>query len=193
VPVVHTPRLATAPSPETAADDPSMVEQSRLINLLLLIMDVADRTERGRAAGRPQDTVALAGALRLAMGRIVRRLRQAHAVGDISLSGVSVLARLARNGPDSPGSLAERERVRPQAMAGTLAGLEQRGLVSRAPDPADRRRAVLSLTEEGRTVLEHRRSESVSRLAHALEEFTPQERQALTDALPLLDRLAERL
>jgi DNA-binding MarR family transcriptional regulator len=157
-------------------------------------MDVADRTERGSAAaGRPQDTAALAGALRLAMGRIVRRLRQAHAVGDISLSGVSVLARLARSGPDSPGSLAELERVRPQAMAGTLAGLEQRGLVSRAPDPADGRRAVVSLTGEGRTVLEQRRSESVSRLAHALEEFTPRERQVLTDALPLLDRLAERL
>ncbi|MGW4566766.1 MarR family winged helix-turn-helix transcriptional regulator [Streptomyces sp. NPDC004561] len=157
-------------------------------------MELADRTEPGSAAaGRPEDTTALAGALRLAMGRIVRRLRQAHAVGDISLSGVSVLARLARTGPDSPGSLAELERVRPQAMAGTLAGLEQRALVSRAPDPADGRRAIVSLTEEGRSVLEQRRSESVGRLAHALDEFTPHERQALYAALPLLDRLAERL
>ncbi|MER6061463.1 MarR family transcriptional regulator [Streptomyces sp. NPDC001792] len=139
------------------------------------------------------DTVALAAALRLAMGRIVRRLRQAHAVGDVTLSGVSVLARLARTGPDSPGSLADLERVRPQAMASTLAGLEQRGLVSRTPDTADGRRAIVSITEEGRTMLEQRRSESVSRLAHALDEFTPQERQALYDALPLLDRLAERL
>ncbi|WP_432028950.1 MarR family winged helix-turn-helix transcriptional regulator [Streptomyces sp. 1222.5] len=139
------------------------------------------------------DTTALAGELRLAMGRIVRRLRQAHAVGDVSLSGVSVLARLARTGPDSPGSLADLERVRPQAMAGTLAGLEQRGLVSRAPDAADGRRAIVSLTEEGRAVLEQRRSESVARLARALDEVTPPERQALRDALPLLDRLAERL
>ncbi|MFI9808742.1 MarR family winged helix-turn-helix transcriptional regulator [Streptomyces sp. NPDC052301] len=139
------------------------------------------------------ETIALAGALRLAMGRIVRRLRQAHAVGDVSLSGVSVLARLARSGPDSPGSLAELERVRPQAMASTLAGLEQRGLVSRTPDATDGRRAVLAITEEGRAVLEQRRSESVARLTHALDEFTPQERQALQDALPLLDRLAERI
>ncbi|MFG2606320.1 MarR family winged helix-turn-helix transcriptional regulator [Streptomyces sp. NPDC048514] len=139
------------------------------------------------------DTTALAGALRLAMGRIVRRLRQAHAVGDLSLSGVSVLARLARTGPDSPGSLADLERVRPQAMAGTLAGLEQRGLVSRSPDAVDGRRVIVSVTEEGRTVLEQRRSESVGRLAAALDEFTPRERQALLDVLPLLDRLAERL
>ncbi|MFF9768604.1 MarR family winged helix-turn-helix transcriptional regulator [Streptomyces sp. NPDC014636] len=139
------------------------------------------------------DDTALAGALRLAMGRIVRRLRQAHAVGDLSLSGVSVLARLARTGPDSPGSLAELERVRPQAMASTLAGLAHRGLVSRSPDATDGRRVVVSLTEEGRAVLEQRRSESVSRLARALEEFTPRDRQALHDVLPLLDRLAEHL
>ena len=51
----------------------------------------------------------------------------------------------------------------------------------------------MSITDEGRTMLEQRRSESVGRLAHALDEFTPQERQALQEALPLLDRLAERL
>ncbi|MET7287146.1 MarR family transcriptional regulator [Streptomyces sp. NPDC005573] len=127
------------------------------------------------------------------MGRTVRRLRQAHAVGDISLSGVSVLARLAALGPDSPGSLAELERVRPQAMAATLAGLEQRGLVRRTPDAADGRRSIVSVTDEGRAMLEERRSESVARLAHALDEFTPGERAALRAALPLLDRLAERL
>ncbi|MET8586534.1 MarR family transcriptional regulator [Streptomyces collinus] len=142
---------------------------------------------------RDEDAVALAAGLRLAMGRIVRRLRQAHAVGDLTLSGVSVLARLAAAGPDSPGSLAELERVRPQAMATTLAGLERRGLVSRAPDAADGRRAVVSVTAAGRSVLEERRSESVERLARALDEFTPQERAALRAAMPLLDRLADRL
>lgn len=157
-------------------------------------MDVLDGTG-GHTGGRdhPQETAALAGALRLAMGRTVRRLRQAHAVGDVSLSGVSVLARLARTGPDSPGALAELERVRPQAMATTLAGLEQRGLVRRAPDAADGRRAIVSITDEGRAMLEERRSESVGRLAEALDELTPEERESLRAALPLLDRLAERL
>ncbi|MFF7976005.1 MarR family transcriptional regulator [Streptomyces sp. NPDC007905] len=154
-------------------------------------MDTKDRNQdRGEDT---EEAAVLAAALRLAMGRIVRRLRQAHAVGDVTLSGVSVLARLAAAGPDSPGSLAELERVRPQAMATTLAGLEQRGLVSRTPDTADGRRAIVSITDTGRIMLEERRSESVGRLAHALDEFTPQERAALRAALPLLDRLAERL
>ncbi|MEU6368641.1 MarR family transcriptional regulator [Streptomyces sp. NPDC046931] len=140
-----------------------------------------------------EDIAHLASGLRLAVGRTTRRLRQAHAVGDVSLSGVSVLARLAAEGPGSPGSLADLERVRPQAMASTLAVLEQRGLVRRAPDAADGRRAVVAITEEGRAMLAERASESIHRLSAVLEEFTPQERETLASALPLLDRLAARL
>ncbi|MFF3253590.1 MarR family winged helix-turn-helix transcriptional regulator [Actinacidiphila glaucinigra] len=142
-------------------------------------------------AGEPTEVGA---ALRLSVGRIARRLRQAHAVGDVTLSEVSVIARLDRDGPDSPGSLAELERVRPQAMATTLAGLEERGLVSRRPDAHDRRRVVMTVTEAGLKVLADRRSESVQRLAAVLGgQFTAEERRHLVDALPLLDRLAEKL
>lgn len=144
-------------------------------------------------ADSPNDTARLATELRLAVGRLTRRLRQAHAVGDVSLSGVSVLARLARDGSESPTSLAEAERVRPQAMASTLALLEQRGLVRRSPDPADGRRSILAITDEGRAVLAERRSASVHRLGAVLDEFTAEERATLAAALPLLDRLAERL
>ena len=133
-------------------------------------------------------------ALRLAVGRIARRARQVHAVGDVTLSEVSVLSRLDRDGPDSPGSLAELERVRPQAMAATLAGLEERGLVSRSPDAADGRRVVMAVTDPGRKMLADRRSEIVRRMAAVLESgFTAEERRVLVAALPLLDRIAERM
>ncbi|MFJ6213331.1 MarR family winged helix-turn-helix transcriptional regulator [Streptomyces sp. NPDC092296] len=142
----------------------------------------------------PDDAVEVAAALRLAVGRIARRVRQAHTVGELTLSEASVLSRLDREGADSPGALAETERVRPQAMAATLAGLEERGLVSRRQDPADGRRAVVSVTDTGRKVLADRRSESVQRLAALLDqEFTPTERRQMLALLPLLDRLAERL
>lgn len=148
-----------------------------LISLLLLLMDEE-----------------IGAALRLSVARIARRLRQKHAVGDVTLSEVSVLSRLSRDGADSPGSLADLERVRPQAMATTLAALEERGLVLRTPDAADGRRAVMTVTDKGRKVLIDRRSESVQRLATVLnEEFTDDERAALRGVLPLLDRLAERL
>lgn len=140
------------------------------------------------------DAAEVAAALKLAVGRIARRVRQAHAVGDLALSEVSVLARLDRDGAASPGALAELERVRPQAMATTLAALEERGLVNRGQDAADGRRAVMTVTGAGRKVLADRRSESVRRLTSVLEkEFTPAERQTLLAVLPLLDRVAERL
>lgn len=151
-------------------------------------------TGPGRDHSRDRnDTTLLASGLRLAVGRLTRRLRQAHAVGDVSLSGVSVLARLAADGPDSPTSLADLERVRPQAMASTLSVLEQRGLVHRSPDATDGRRSIVAITDDGQSMLAERRSASVHRLSAVLDGFSPQERATLASALPLLDRLAERL
>jgi DNA-binding MarR family transcriptional regulator len=132
--------------------------------------------------------------LRVAVGRIVRRLRQAHEVGDVTLSEVSVLARLDRDGPNTPAALAELERIRPQAMGVTLSELERRGLVHREPDAVDGRKVLMSVTPAGRKTLSERRSATAERITRALaEEFTAAERRKLLSVLPLLDRLAERL
>ncbi|WP_236652324.1 MarR family winged helix-turn-helix transcriptional regulator [Streptacidiphilus neutrinimicus] len=136
----------------------------------------------------------LAVALRLSVGRIARALRQAHAVGDQTLSEVSVLARLDRDGSMSPSALAACERVRPQAMATTLGGLEDRGLVSRRPDATDGRRQVISLTPDGMRFLADRRSASLQRLTGAVgTTLSPAEQQQLLDVMPLLERIAEQL
>ncbi|MCW2783144.1 MAG: MarR family transcriptional regulator [Marmoricola sp.] len=140
------------------------------------------------------ETERAAASLKLAIGRIARRLRRAHAVGDLTLSEASVVARLDRHGDTTPGVLADEEGVRPQAMGTTLAALEERALVARRGDAADGRRVLMSLTDAGRAVLQDRRSESVQLIAHVLsEDFTPAERRRLTAVIPLLDRLAERL
>jgi DNA-binding MarR family transcriptional regulator len=136
----------------------------------------------------------VAAELKIVVGRIARRLRQAHALGDMTLSEMSVLSRLDREGPATPGVLAESERVRPQAMGSTLATLEQRGLVERRPDATDKRRVVMTLNEAGRAVIQNLRSVSIQMMARAMdEEFTAAERSTLLAVVPLLDRLAERL
>lgn len=143
------------------------------------------------------DTVDLLRAgndLRVVLSRIVRRLRQAHATGEVTLSELSVLSRLEREGPATPGALAAQERVRPQAMGATLTALEQRGMVGRRPDAGDGRRVLMSVTPVGRRVLVDRRSLSTRRVADALaEEFSPAEQRRLLSMLPLLERLADRL
>jgi DNA-binding MarR family transcriptional regulator len=132
--------------------------------------------------------------LRVALGRVVRRLRQGYVVGEATLAEASVLSRLDRDGPATPGCLAELDRVRPQAMGVTLAALVERGLVTRSPDAADGRRVLMSITPAGRQLLTDRRSRSSLAVARALDEgFTPEERRRLIEAIPLLERLADQL
>ena len=136
----------------------------------------------------------VAAALRVSMGLLLRRLRQVGVPGELTVPETSALARLDRNGPATSSELARVEQISPQSMGVTLAGLEARGLVERRPDPADGRRAVLSLTPAGREVLRTRRSARTRALARALEAgFSPAELGQLQAAAPLLERLAQLL
>jgi DNA-binding MarR family transcriptional regulator len=144
-------------------------------------------------AALPAELVRAGCDLRVVLGRIVRRLRQGHAAGEVTLSEISVLSRLDRGGPATPGALAEEERVRPQAMGATLAALEQRELVERRAHPGDGRRVVVSVTAAGQQILVDRRSASTQRVTRALAALSPAERNQLIATIPLLQTLAERL
>jgi DNA-binding MarR family transcriptional regulator len=142
----------------------------------------------------PADATQVANDLRIVLGRIVRRLRQGHEAGELSLSELSVLSRLERHGSLPAGLLAEQERISPQAMTAILAVLEDRGLATRDADARDGRRASMSATAVGKKLLAGRRSLNAQRMALALDEaLTPAERQELLAAIPLLERLADRL
>ena len=82
---------------------------------------------------------------------VARRLRQAPTPGELTLPERSALSRLDRGGPATSAELARAEQITPQAMATTLSGLEQRGLVRRQNDPHDGRRIIMSLTESGQS------------------------------------------
>jgi DNA-binding MarR family transcriptional regulator len=114
---------------------------------------------------------------------LARRLRQAPTPGELSLPERSALSRLDRGGPATAAELARTEQITPQAMASTLAALQGRGLLVRQPDPADRRRIVMSLTETGREVLRHKRDARARQLATPLaERFTAEELEILMAA-----------
>jgi DNA-binding MarR family transcriptional regulator len=136
----------------------------------------------------------VAAALRVSIGLLHRRMRQVRPGGDLSLPETSALARLDRAGPVTPGALAKVEQISPQSMGATLAALEARGLVARRPDPGDGRRAMMSVTEAGRQVLQDKRAARTEQLAQALSAgFTPAELGQLMAAAPLLERLAQSL
>jgi DNA-binding MarR family transcriptional regulator len=136
----------------------------------------------------------VAAALRVSIGLLVRRLRQIPVGSELTLSETSALARLDRGGPTTPGALAKQEQISPQSMGATLAALQTRGLIERAPDPDDGRRAVMSITDAGRALLRSRRDAKAQQLARALTaDFTPEELGRLQAITPLLERLAQSI
>jgi DNA-binding MarR family transcriptional regulator len=140
------------------------------------------------------DVTEVAEALRMSIGLFLRRLRQVQAAGELTLPETSALVRLDRGGPATPSELARLEQISPQSMGATLGALEARALIERRPDPADGRRAVMSLTEAGRQMLRHRRNARTQQLARALSaEFTRSELNQLMAAAPLIERLAQRI
>jgi len=139
--------------------------------------------------GKGVDTTRLASELRMVLGHLMRRLRAEHR---FSLSQGAVLGRLDREGTKSIGDLAAAERVRPQSMTQTVSDLEVDGLIARRADPADGRRALVELTEQGLQTLEQDRRQREGWLARAIaEDLSPEEQQVLMQALALLRRLAE--
>ena len=79
-------------------------------------------------------------------------------------------------------------------MGATLAALETRSLITRAPDPGDGRRVILSITDAGLGVLRDRRNARTEQLARALSSgFSPGELEQLMAVAPLLERLAQSI
>jgi DNA-binding MarR family transcriptional regulator len=142
----------------------------------------------------PADVIEVAAALRVSIGLLRRRLSQTQVEGDLSQPESAALARLDRDGPTTAAALARLERISPQSMGSTLAALEARGLISRASDPDDGRRVILSVSDRGRRLADDRRNARTEQLAAALAtEFSAEELEQLQMAAPLLERLAQRI
>jgi DNA-binding MarR family transcriptional regulator len=138
---------------------------------------------------RPTETE-MVSRLRLAVTRLHRRLRQQGA-GDLTPSQASALASIDRLGSPTLGELAARELVQPPSLTRIVAVLEQRGLVSRVADPADRRIARVAATPAGVAVLEERRSRRDAYLARRLYQLPAEDRASLGALTALLEHLVE--
>jgi DNA-binding MarR family transcriptional regulator len=136
----------------------------------------------------PTDIAPLAVDLRIAVGQLIRRLRSENL---FPLTQTWVLGRLDREGPASVSDLARALRVRPQSMAQTIGDLEAEGMVARSADPDDRRRALVSLTEAGRTRIEEDRAVREGWLAKALEELPQSDRETIERSVGIFSRLAD--
>ena len=140
------------------------------------------------------DVSEVAGAVRVTVGLLVRKMRQPLNEGELTIAESSALARLERGGPATSSDLARLDRISPQSMGVTVAALLERALIERSRDPEDGRRIVLSITEAGRRTVHDKRGARTEQIAAALRNgFSEDELGQLRAAAVLIERLAEKL
>ena len=124
--------------------------------------------------------------LSLAVIRLARQLRFRRPDSPVSLSQLSALATLVKEGPITPGALAARERVRPPSMTRVIASLVDLGFVDRIAHPDDRRQVLVSVSQAGMELIEAERRASREWLQRRLDELTADERATLLAAADLM-------
>lgn len=124
--------------------------------------------------------------LAIALLRGVRVEDAAVGVGAAALSALSVLTFA---GPQPLGALASADGVRAPTMSRLVATMERNGLVRRRSAPGDARSVVVEVTPRGRAIILSGRARRLRRLQRAALPLTPTDRQSLTRALPVLEKL----
>ncbi|MGY2093377.1 MarR family winged helix-turn-helix transcriptional regulator [Nocardia gipuzkoensis] len=101
-----------------------------------------------------------------------------------------VLAALAEFGPASQAALSDRTSVYKSDLVSVLNDLEDGGWVRRAPDPADRRRNVIAITELG-----ERRLTELDRVLDDVNKYimTPLDHDERAQLFMLLNRINAHL
>jgi len=101
-----------------------------------------------------------------------------------------VLVALADEPVRTQAALADAIRADKTRIIPVLDDLQQRGLIERSPDPADRRSHLLSLTTAGRHVHRAARSGIRTYERRLLDRLSPAERSGLLAALAVLSSLS---
>lgn len=135
----------------------------------------------------------LASGLRHTVTRLYLTLRRNAPVSELSAAQASALAVLIDHGPMRMGELAERESVRMPTATALVDGLMREGLVTREPDPADRRAVVVATTDKAATIIRSIRTSRDDTVIRTLETLSDEHRAALAAALPALRELQTRM
>lgn len=124
--------------------------------------------------------------LSLAVVRLARQLRFRRPDSPVSLTQLSALATVFKEGPLTPGALAARERVRPPSMTRVIASLVDLGFVDRSAHPDDGRQVLVSVSKAGIDLIDAERRASREWLSQRLAALTADERATLLAAADLM-------
>jgi DNA-binding MarR family transcriptional regulator len=129
--------------------------------------------------------------------RRVQRIHLSTSTGEVNLerSAYGIMCKLADEGPQRLGALANAFGLDPSTITRQVQALEEIGLAVRKTDPTDRRASILDLSDAGRSVLDQTRSHRRARMELALADWSEQDRKDFARLLQQfnlsLDRLLE--
>lgn len=136
-----------------------------------------------------KDNRELASDLSLAVVRLTRHLRGRRVDSQVSLTQLSALATLSREGDMTPGALAARERVQPPSMTRVIASLAELGLVVRTAHPTDGRQVIVSLSDSGKTLIADEASAREAWMTAQLAGLNETQLVILRDAVDIIGAL----
>jgi DNA-binding MarR family transcriptional regulator len=119
---------------------------------------------------------------------LLRRLRVRDRESGIGPAQLSALSVLVFGGAKSLSELADAEQVRPPTMSRIVVGLEEAGLVRRAPTE-DARRVRLTATAKGNKIMWAGRKRRVELLANALAALPATDRRQLGELVRVLQHV----
>jgi DNA-binding MarR family transcriptional regulator len=134
------------------------------------------------------DAAVLAGRLRVAMMRLVRKIKR-ETGGAETPAAISALAAISHLRNPTLRELAEAEGITSPSASSQVDALESKGLVTRHVDRLDRRVVHLQLTAAGERILNRSRSERTAWLARRLRALPGQDLRTLEEAAQILERL----
>lgn len=142
-------------------------------------------------AQQVKSDVGLASALRSSTLRLSRQIRRQRVEGhDLTANQLGVLGALGKHDAMTIGELAAHEQVKPPSMTRIVSNMEEAGLVARRPHETDKRQIVVELTDAAHALLHANRRRRDEWLQTKLKKLTPEERDILRKAAPVLERLA---
>ncbi|WP_434968670.1 MarR family winged helix-turn-helix transcriptional regulator [Microbacterium sp. bgisy207] len=128
--------------------------------------------------------------VRIGVFRFARRMRTQRAIDSMSDGQFSVLASLVINGPQTPGQLADSERVSAPSMNRTVNCLQDSGYVERSADATDGRKVIVTITESGRAVVEETVKRRDAWVEQTLASLGSSDREVLVRAAAIMQGLA---
>lgn len=125
------------------------------------------------------------------MVRLTRHLRGRRADAQISLTQLSALATLSRDGAMTPGALAAKERVQPPSMTRVIASLSELQLVKRDPHPTDGRQVIVSLSPSGLALMEDEANAREAWMTEQLSGLTGDQLEVLRQAVGIMKQIVD--